>query len=339
MWPTEKRRRALLRELADADRVNARAGHAGRCMPEQGGAGRTGPRRADGRTAMPRQRRSGDTHPARAERRAWAALKAQVHAPLLQWGMRVGIGAEHTDCQAVLSDLERVRPRGTAEPVGLVHDRRARHAGIMERDYLGSTVESPFGADMSDHAPVHALWDAECPGAHTRATFRTVGGRRLFFDGVGWRGVCPQATDTARRAARLQRCAEEPHGTGREGVTLEAAERRGGRQTRTSPSAWHKTAHAAISYQGLPKAKAGAHRGSCGRPAAEQEKPEAPGRDWEQGTGLDWRTDWTGETDVHAARCEDFALERFDALDLEADAVAHGLTTPRAGTPLRIFVP
>jgi hypothetical protein len=54
---------------------------------------------------------------------------------------------------------------------------------------------------MSDHAPVHALWDAECAGAHTRATFRTVGGRRLFFDGVGWRGVCPQATDTARRAA------------------------------------------------------------------------------------------------------------------------------------------
>jgi hypothetical protein len=168
MWPTEKRRRALLRELADADRVNAGAGHAGRCTPEQGGAGRTGPRRADGRTAMPRQRRSGDTHPARAERRAWAALKAQVHAPLLQWGMRVGIGAEHTDCQAVLSDLERVRPRGTAEPVGLVHDRRARHAGIMERDYLGSTVESPFGADMSDHAPVHALWDAQSGPVHKR---------------------------------------------------------------------------------------------------------------------------------------------------------------------------
>ena len=72
--------------------------------------------------------------------------------------------------------------------------------------------------------------------------------------------------------------------------------------------------------------------------SSEQEKPEAPGCDWEQGIRLDWCTglDWG---DVHAARCEDFAFERFDALDLDADAVAHGLTTPRARTPLRIFAP
>jgi hypothetical protein len=209
---------------------------------------------------------------------------------------------------------------------------------------------------MSDHAPVHALWDAQSGPVH-----KCVRPFALWVaedcSSMGWDGeACAHKRQTQRRrAARLQHCTEEPHGTGREGVTLEAAERRGGRQTRTSPSAWHKTAYAAISYQGLPKAKAGAHTGSCGRTAAvdaqqlwthsscgrtaaEQEKPEAPGCDWEQGTGLDWRTglDWG---DVHAARCEDFAFERFDALDLEADAVAHGLTTPRARTPLRIFVP
>ena len=159
---------------------------------------------------------------------------------------------------------------------------------------------------MSDHAPVHALWDAECAGAHTRATFRTVGGRRLFFDGVGWRGVCPQATDTARRAAGCSTARKSSMAHGEKALLWsprsdgEAGRLALGRAPGTRPHT-----HAAISYQGLPKAKAGAHRGSCGRTAAEQEKPEAPGCDWEQGTGLDWCTglDWTGETYTpHAAR-------------------------------------